>query len=203
MSLQSPRPLEHHSLRPAFKNLSELVKRVEEGELDLGPAYQRGDVWTTEQRLYLVKSWLLGVPTGAVVLSDRTNPRWTAAHPDRNPNNTVGEPMWACVDGKQRITTGVMFHHDELALPASWLPEDHTASAHRTADGPYVLYSGLTRKGRLLFDRHAGLQVTEARYCADEAEEASLYLLVNGTGTGQAAEDLDRAARTASRHACP
>ncbi|MFE4512594.1 DUF262 domain-containing protein [Kitasatospora sp. NPDC056783] len=179
MTLQTDRPLEYRSLHPTYKSVSELVKRVDEGKLDLAPPYQRGHVWTPVQRLGLVKSWLLGVSAGVVVLSDRTNPTWTSTHPDRNPNNTVDEHWWACVDGKQRITTALLWQHGELAIPASWLPDDHIASTHQTADGPYVYRSELTPKGRLLFDRHAGLQV-------------------NGAGTAQQPADLHRAARIAA-----
>ena len=34
--------------------------------LDLNPPYQRGRVWTTDQKIALVRSWLIGVPTGRV-----------------------------------------------------------------------------------------------------------------------------------------
>lgn len=197
MTLQTRAPLEHTSLNPSFMPAAELVGRVEHGELTLDPPYQRGPVWTLDQRMALVQTWLRGLPAGVVILADRCNPAWSAAHPERNPDTTEGEPQWACVDGKQRITTAVMWFRGDFAVPASWLPADHTKTAEDTADGPYVRHTHLTPKGRRIFERRAALLIATSRDCATLADEASFYLLVNG-GAPQAQGDLDRAAAVAA-----
>lgn len=57
----------------------ELADHVTPGRATVDAPYQRGPVWTTEQQVNLVRSWLLGPP-----------------HPDDRQHE------WAVVDGKQR-----------------------------------------------------------------------------------------------------
>lgn len=179
MSLQTREPIEHVTLNPSFMPVTELVGRVKRGELDLDPPYQRGRIWTPDQRVGLVLTWLRGLPAGVVILSDRCSHEWTSAHPDMNPNTNADEPWWACIDGKQRISTAVEWFDNRIAVPASWLPTDHVETTEKTGDGPYVRHRDLTRKGQRLFDRHAALLIAETRQCATLADEAALYLLVN------------------------
>lgn len=77
-----------------------------EGFLELNPPYQRGDVWGTTRRQNLIRSILIGVPIPSVIINDRFSADW-------------GECM-AVIDGKQRITTLLMFLESELKVPAAW-----------------------------------------------------------------------------------
>jgi hypothetical protein len=196
MTRQTLAPLDHTSLTPSFQSARWLARRIQEGEITLDPPYQRGDEWSGDQRIALVHTWLRGLPAGVVILADRCNPAWAEANPGRDPYVT-GEALWACVDGKQRLTTAVMWFSSEFAIPASWLPADHVATAEDTADGPYVRQSSLTDKGRRFMERYCSLLVAETKECATEADEAAFYLLVNGGGTPQAAADMENAARVA------
>lgn len=196
MTRQTTEPFEHLSLVPTYRTMAGLLLMLDQGMLTLDPAYQRGDVWTEDQRVALMQSLIRGVPCGVVILSDRANPAWARAHGGEDVYREGGV-IWACVDGRQRITTLEMWRADGFAVPASWLRADLVARTEDTADGPYVRASGLTTAGHRYLDRYCSLQVAESRECGTEADEAALYLLVNGGGTPQSDADMDHAARVA------
>ncbi|MFE0779173.1 DUF262 domain-containing protein [Streptomyces sp. NPDC058861] len=198
MTRQTAEPLEHTSLNPSYQSAKNLAKRVAEGELLLEPSYQRGAVWTEDQRIALVQTWLRGLPAGVVILADRCTYKWEAANNGHDPYAT-GKGLWACVDGKQRLTTAVMWFNSEFAVPASWLPAHYVETTEDTADGPYVRFGGLTAVGTRFVERYCSLLVAETRECATEQEEAAFYLLVNGGGTPQTDENMANAARVAER----
>lgn len=196
MTRQTPTPFDHISLNPSYQSARWLARRVVEGEIDVNPPYQRGNVWTEDQRIALVQTWLRGLPAGVVILADRCTEGWRRANSGHDPYET-GTGIWAVVDGKQRLTTAVMWFGSEFAIPASWLPADHVDSTEDTDDGPYVRHSGLTLRGQRFMERYCSLLVAETKDCDTEAEEAAFYLLVNGGGTPQAKADMDNAARVA------
>jgi hypothetical protein len=199
LSRQTRRPLEHHNLRTSDRSPREIATSFRDTfGLDLNPEYQRGDVWTEDQRVALIRSWLTGTPTGVVIFNDRTTPEWKQAN-GYDPTDR-GEPMYACIDGKQRITTAYMWYDDALAVPASWFPADVVTSTENTEDGPYVRISGLTKSARLKFANRAHLSIAMAKV-ATVADEAEIYLLVNGGGTPQSEADMGNAARVASTDA--
>jgi hypothetical protein len=197
MTRQTGAPLHHISLNPTYRSLSEVLRLVDDNMLTLDPPYQRGSVWTEDQRIALVQSWLRGLPAGVVILADRCTSAWSKAHGGKNPYDVEGEPLWACVDGKQRITTGLMWARGEVAVPASWFPAHYVAAPENTDDGPYVRYTGLTIVGQRFVDRYCSLLIAETRDCATVADEAAFYLLVNGGGTPQSTSDMANAARVA------
>lgn len=198
MTLQTTAPLTHLTLATYNKAARDTAHTVinEPDWIDTSPPYQRGaGKWTRDQQIALVRSWLTGLPVPAIILNDRTSPAWQAAN-GTNPNDT-GVGLYAVVDGKQRIEATLAWFTGDLAVPASWFPADHIEQTTTTDDGPYVTYSGLTLRGQRLFANRAMLPVIEARV-ATVAEEADLYLLINGGGTPQTSEDLDNAAQYAS-----
>lgn len=197
MTLQTIAPLSHTTLNPSYQSARWLARRVQDGELDLNPPYQRGHAWTDDQRIALVHTWLRGLPAGVVILADRCNAAWAKANPDHDPY-ADGEPLWACVDGKQRLTTAVKWFGNEFAIPASWLPTDHVDTTEDTDDGPYVRHDSLTLKGQRFMERYCSLLVAETRDCATEADEAAFYLLVNGGGTPQSDADMANAKHIAN-----
>ena len=192
MTRQTTAPFDHISLNPSFRSASDLVRHVNEEQIEINPPYQRGNVWTDDQRVALIQTWLRGLPAGVVILADRCNRKWSGQDPYE-----TGKGIWAVVDGKQRLTTAVMWFGGEFAIPASWLPADHIATTEDTDDGSYVRHTGLTPKGRRFMERYCSLLVAETKDCATEADEAAFYLLVNGGGTPQAAADMANAARVA------
>jgi hypothetical protein len=190
MTRQTDQPLQHRSLNATNREAIGLAKLVQDGDLLLDTPYQRGDVWTLDQRVALVKSWLLGLPIPAVIIADRMH-RW-----DRKTDGSLG-PAYAMIDGKQRMLTAIAWYDSDFAVPASWFPADQVETVEDTEDGPYVRFAGLTVVGQRRFMRMAQLPVCEAR-AASDSEEAEIYLLVNGAGTAQTQDDLERARRAAS-----
>jgi len=159
--------------------------------LILDPPYQRGTVWTEDQRIALVRSWLMGLSIPSVILNDRTRSPWREKKP-------TGEQHLAVIDGRQRIETAILWYDSKFAVPASWFEKDWVESTVETNDGPYVTFDRLTRGGQTLTKTQWKLPRLETAL-ATTGEEADLYLLINGGGTPQTMQDMANAARVAGR----
>lgn len=189
MTRQTTAPLQRVPMSSSKESIVQLLRQWRDGSLDVNPPYQRGDVWTLDQRVNLIRSLLRGTAIPAIITNQR---------PD-------GDVLRAVVDGKQRLTTLRMWFDGELAVPASWFPAEMVVTAidleaEGLADeygdtGPYVFFTGLTGIGQGATTRIA-VPVVEAQ-APTVADEAEIYLLVNGMGTAQTAEDMSRAARIA------
>jgi hypothetical protein len=174
--------LVHRNIQPQARNMRELAKMVEDGSLDLNPAYQRGDVWTVDQRVNLIRSMLLGVPVASIVLNRRGgNIDW------RTNEGDPGEVWYACIDGKQRMTTMVMWRNGEVRIPSDWIADEYIEQSGET-----VSYLDLTKVGRRLLDNRFLIPIAEAQL-GSVAEEAEVYDLINSAGTAHAEADLAKA----------
>ncbi|WP_435597069.1 DUF262 domain-containing protein [Streptomyces anulatus] len=195
MSRQTPAPLVHLSLSSSDRQVRELARSFRETfGLDLQPPYQRGRVWSDDQKVALIRSWLTGTPTGVVIFNDRATIEWQEAN-GYDPTER-GEPIYACIDGQQRISAAIDWFEDQVAVPASWFDADDVIATEDTNDGPYVRWSGLTLPRQRHFANRALLTVATA-HVATIQEEAAIYLLVNGGGTPQTDADMGNAARIA------
>jgi hypothetical protein len=191
---QTSTPLEHLSLNAADRQAREIARSFTEFGRDLNPPYQRGQAWTEDQQIALIRSWLTGTPTGVVIFNDRSTPEWKAAN-GYDPSER-DEAIYACIDGQQRISAARAWFGDELAVPASWFESAHVERAEDTDDGPYLRWSGLSLVRQRHFANRAHLTVATARV-ATVQEEAAIYLLVNGGGTPQTDSDMANARRVA------
>lgn len=196
MTRQTDRPLEDLKLQSSGRPVGEIAENFAELRLDLNPPYQRGNVWSEDQKIALVRSWLTGTPTGVAIFNDRTTAAWVDANGSDPAESGIG--MYACIDGKQRITTAQQWFTGKFAVPASWFAAEDVIATEDTDDGPYVRYPSLTEKRRRIFANRALLQVTEAK-AATVQEEATVYLLVNGGGTPQTDSDITNAAGVAAQ----
>lgn len=187
MTRQTSEPVDHLSMHASGRSMQDLIHFHDEGLLTWDTPYQRGAVWTEDQRVQLIYSALAGLPIPAIIMNERP---WIA----------VDEPCYAVIDGKQRMMAFHAWYSDALAVPASWFPAEHVAQAEDTDDGPYVRRSGLTVIGRRIANNRFVLPVATA-HLDDVAAEAAVYLRVNGFGTPQTDEDMNRAARIAERDA--
>lgn len=178
MTRQTSAPLKPQHLSARNGSARELARFVQDGDLILDAPYQRGSVWTEDQRVALIKSWILGVPIPAVTLNDR-------------------DYRFYAVDGKQRIETAVAWFAGDLAVPASWFPSDVVENTVDTDDGEYVTHKGLVDSERTHQGMMWTLAVVEGKL-PTEADEAALYLLVNGGGTAQTDADMANAVRIAA-----
>jgi hypothetical protein len=165
------------TIRPADDNL--LMHDAAPG-LDLDPPYQRGHVWTPEQRVALVKTILQGLPFGAIFLNRRDE--WD-------------QPI-RVVDGKQRIVTIREFLAGGFSIPADWFEIDALQpGAHRCER---VLWKHLTPPTQRRFLNRTTFSVYET-LLPTEADEADLYLRINFGGVAQSAADEARARKSAVR----
>ncbi|MFD7855208.1 DUF262 domain-containing protein [Streptomyces microflavus] len=195
MTRQTPAPLVRLSLSSSDRQVRELARNFRETlGLDLQPPYQRGRVWSDDQKVALIRSWLTGTPIGVVIFNDRATTEWQEAN-GYDPTDR-GEPIYACIDGQQRISAAIDWFEDQVAVPASWFDADDVIATEDTKDGPYVRWSGLTLPRQRHFANRALLTVATA-HVATIQEEAAIYLLVNGGGTPQADADMNNAARIA------
>lgn len=190
MTMQTAGPLKSQSLNAT--NRAAEAFRVHADGILLDPPYQRGPVWTVEQRRGLVKSWLMGLPIPAIILNDRSNPGWAQA----NPNDDLVH-YYAVIDGKQRIMTWLAWTEGDFAVPASWFNPEWVDRTEDTDDGPYTRYPWLTPTGQRTMKNRAQMPTAEAKL-ATVQEEAEVYLLVNGAGTPQTDADLARALAVAA-----
>lgn len=190
MTRQTSRPLTRLPISTANRQARWLVRQIEDGDLDINPPYQRGAIWTEDQRVALMRSLLSGIPVPTLIINDRHGRHWT--DPDTYDRNSGASPSYAVVDGKQRLLCLMAWFAGDLAIPALWIePEciDHTED---TPDGPYVRVTGLNDLGRRATGERILLPVGEAQ-AGSLREEAEIYLLVNGGGTPQTDADMDNA----------
>lgn len=190
-SRQTAEPLNRLQGTATNRVAREIANMVNEGDLDLNPPYQRPSVWTLEQRIGLVKSWVSQTPVPSIMVNDRMHGDWTGEDPV-----AAGKPTMVIIDGKQRVETAIAWRNDEFGVPASWFSEDEIDETFATADGPYVKHGGLTTVAQRLLGSRSMLPVVETKV-ASIAEEADLYVRVNTSGTEQTEADLDNARNVA------
>jgi hypothetical protein len=186
MTYQTQNPVREVSILVSARAWGDLIHQLQKGDVTYDLPYQRGDVWSYEQRILLIYSILSGTPVPSLIINDRPDRMWYG------PDGKMDQPAYAVIDGKQRITTVRMFMEDGLLVPASWFPAERIEATESTDDGPYVRWSGLSRPAQRFFENKP-VPVGEAHVGSVRAE-AQIYLRVNGTGTPQDAADIDRAA---------
>lgn len=188
--------LPQHRLNPSNRNARE-VARFLVPQMEMDPPYQRDHVWTVEQRRELIKSWIMGIPVGIVIINLRDNAGWREQTGDIF--HGLNDKVYACVDGKQRIETARWWFEGQLPVPADWFEPEHVErTGEFGSDREFVTYRDLT----LPQQRHQGhsfqLPVAEAQLPTVQAE-AELFLLVNGGGTAQEPEVMERARKLAGQ----
>lgn len=80
-----------------------IESEVENEGLVLNPDFQRGHVWTEEQKTAFVEFWLMGGKSGNIVYFNA--PNWPVTYDDGS---------YVCVDGLQRITALSDFYHNKI-----------------------------------------------------------------------------------------
>jgi len=194
MTRQTTSPIARLPMNVSSRQARWLVKQIDAGDLDINPPYQRGDVWTEDQRVALMWSLLAGIPVPSIIINDRHGDWWadTTTYDKNNPQGA----SYAVIDGKQRLLAVRAWYSGELSIPASWIPSDEVGTTEETEDGPYVRATVLTDLGRRMTGERIHLSVAEATV-SSLREEAQIYLLVNGAGTVQTEDDMANAASVA------
>ena len=101
------------SWRYLLKHLEGWEERYMDTGLDMDPDFQRGHVWTLEQRRSYVEFMLRG-GTGSNIIYFN--------HPDWM-NFRIEAPI-TLVDGKQRVTSAKLFLRDQLPVFGGWVFSD-------------------------------------------------------------------------------
>lgn len=189
--------------------------RADYEAIDFNPPYQRGTVWTIDQRRALIKSLLMGLPIGAVVVSVL-------------PYELTPEHYhYRIIDGKQRLETVRLFEADGFTIPVEWLPEESwqygndapTEGDVVLSQAPYVrrifemsrAFPALEWHGakeqtgwaevpkRGYTDQFQRVPVWRERTNAELLRaEAEVFMLLNGGGTGQDPEHMAEVAKMAA-----
>lgn len=188
MTFQTSAPVRDMRMNITARAWGDVVHQVQKGTTTYDLPYQRGAVWTTEQRMLLIYSILSGTPIPALVVNDRPSSMWFGPDGEQR-------PIYAVIDGQQRVTTVRMFMEGALLVPATWFEVEDVISREYTDDGPYVRYHDLSRRAQRFFENRP-VAVAEARL-GSVRDEAEVYLRVNGSGTPQTDEDMKRAATVA------
>jgi hypothetical protein len=184
-------------LSPSNRPLEFWVSPRSKDEFDLAAPYQRGSVWGLGRRRELVKSLLMGLPIGAVIVSEL---------PYR-----AGRASMRVVDGKQRVETVTGFVAGAFTVPGWWFPEDSLtpeAAAKEEVGYADLSQAGRFRLGNLPFPslefngqveylyRAPGGKNWVTRDRTDEeilALEAEIFELVNFGGVAHTEADRQRA----------
>lgn len=132
--------------------------------MELNPSYQRGDVWGPIRRRNLIRSILLGIPIPSIVINDRFGAGWS----DRI--------SCAVIDGKQRITTILMFLNSQLDVPGEWF-----------GGVGNVFFNELSERERRGIRMHA-MPFTAGKLKSIE-EEMEVFELINFGGVPQGQSD--------------
>jgi len=133
----------------------------DENKLYIDPPYQRGLVWGETRKRNFIRSLLLGIPVGAIVVNHRASPDY---------RTTV-------IDGKQRIASVLSFLEGSLEVPADWF-------GHQ---GDFLNFTGLSKPEQRCF-RHIGLSFSESKELSIE-QEAEVFELINFGGVSQGESD--------------
>lgn len=194
-------------LSPLAYTAAHWLPRDSGDPFDLNAPYQRGSVWTTDQRCALIKSLYMGLPVGSIIVSALP---YTA------------EPYhWRIVDGKQRIEAIRAFASDDLEIPYRWLRAEDIDPDLDADEDSMVLYSALSLRFRRHFEMTASMPALEFRpeqeWLGRDASgkalwrmrstaeilvaEAEVYGLINGAGTAQTETDMERARSIAEHRA--
>ena len=182
--MRTTRPLPELHLESKRFTAMNYTETYDGQKYELNPPYQRGSVWTLEQRRNLIQSFLLGIPIGAVITNFR-------GYDTKENERVFGSPaIYGVVDGKQRIETLVAFSKDEFSVPADWW-EDRDIRPDEVDTEGMIRHSGLTPVGQT---RAAFWSVpTEESRVKNLAAEAMIFRLINTGGTEQTEQSIARA----------
>lgn len=155
-------------------SISQVKHWNDDGDLLLSPPYQRGDVWGTKRRRNYIRSLLQSIPVPSVIINDRLRADFVGD----------GKTSYAVIDGKQRLTTILLFFTDLLAVPVEWFDLVDCAS-----NKEFVLFSDLTRRGQRRFENLP--LATAETLLKTEDEERMVFELVNFGGLAQGEVDSE------------
>lgn len=171
-------PLDRVGLQAMGRQVDHWVSDYSRTDIHLDAEYQRGSVWSVEQKQNLIRSLLMDLPIGSIVVNER---------PD------VLEGFYV-IDGKQRVEALRDLVDDKFPIPASWVLAEHIVETEEVPGWPVpgARWSGTTEVFKRFF-RRRGVPSIEARV-KTVTEEAEIFRLINSAGTAQTEDTLTHAA---------
>src|SRR5690349_13674949 len=94
-TFQTTEPVKDMRMSVSARAWGELIHQLQDGDTSCDLPYQRGSVWTDEQRIMLIFSILSGTPVPALIVNERPRSMWFDKDGGRLPVSAV-------IDGKQR-----------------------------------------------------------------------------------------------------
>lgn len=152
----------------------------------LDPPYQRGSVWDDTRRRNLIRSMLMGLPVGSIVVNHR--------------GYNVGPAFMAVVDGKQRIEALRAVADGLLPIPAVWVDARFRGQTQMVdIDGQtieaVIVDSGTHPFMAIIEDFPLPTLRAEVK---TKAEKAAIFMLVNFGGVEQTEADRARAEKVSA-----
>jgi len=152
-------PRAHYQVHVSLDYLTEHVRGYADSYgFTVDPEYQRGHVWTMEQRTAYVEHLLMGAETGLEIIVNVEN------FHSREPNKPQG--VAEVLDGKQRITSLLMFMRDEVRAFGRLASE----------------FEGKPRNVHIIW------KVVDL----NPVETMRLYVMLNAGGTAHTKEEIER-----------
>jgi len=167
--------LQRLTLNNAAASVAHFTHAGGRGEFNLDPPYQRGHVWGEQRKRELIRSILLGLPIGAIIV----NVRGIAFE-----THGIDEPYYSVIDGKQRITAIHDFIDGHFTVPADWF-----ADTDVPAGVVEVRFPDLAISARRSFTLRP-VSLIEASVPTVEEEE-EIFNLINFGGLAQGETDAD------------
>lgn len=141
--------------------------KSEGGSFELVPDFQRGHVWTDEQRSAYIESLIRKTTTGRILFNC---PGWSNS---LRSTGDIKENTFQCIDGLQRLTAVRKFMSGEIAVFGGFFAQDLRGS-------PFDPYRTTYR-----------LQIGIYEFTSRE-ELLRFYLDLNEGGTPHSQQELDR-----------
>lgn len=159
------------------RSLDSLIRRIESGQIDLDPDFQRSrGIWTPKKKSLLIESLLLRIPL----------PTFYVAELDTG--GLLGDNPWAVVDGIQRLSTIVEFVKPQ-ALKLAPLRLDGLEYLH---DEEGHTYAELAPSLQLrLLESQFTMQVI--RRSTPEAVKLNIFARINTGGVPLSSQELRHA----------
>ncbi|KAF1929373.1 uncharacterized protein M421DRAFT_419906 [Didymella exigua CBS 183.55] len=83
-----------------IRSLADLMKRLQAGDIDVDPEYQRDVVWTADRMTSLINSLMENFYIPPILLNKKPRPQQDVSAP---------QEIYVCVDGKQRLSSVLAF----------------------------------------------------------------------------------------------
>tara|TARA_R110002051_G_scaffold60546_10_gene110990 strand:+ start:8349 stop:8900 length:552 start_codon:yes stop_codon:yes gene_type:complete len=169
--------LPNYELKPHIRPADWVLEGRE--RFDLNAPYQRDSEWTVPRKRELIRSLLMGLPIGAIIINIREG----------------AGARYAIVDGKQRIEALRDMADGQIGIPADWVPKRFQGNLHiMRVDGesvPAVVVDSPEHPFMSLLMNFA-ISTIEAKV-PTVRDEAMMFCLVNTAGKPLGMDTLERA----------